>query len=111
MGIAAVAVIGLSGLGFSMMSKPGKTNDIPVQYQSDGVGPAKAAVSTAKAEAATTSASSSAPEGGFVASKQGKKYFPVNCKSAKTIKEENKVYFGTAADAENAGYEATKTCK
>lgn len=48
--------------------------------------------------------------GGFVASKNGSKYFPTSCGSAKTIKEENKVFFQSAPEAESAGYTPAKNC-
>jgi hypothetical protein len=60
---------------------------------------------------ASSTAGGSVSGGSFVASKQGKKYFPVNCGSAKTIKEENRVYFGSEVEAQQAGYERTATCK
>ncbi len=43
---------------------------------------------------------------GFVASKTGKKYYPVDSAGAKKIAEENIVTFKTAQDAEEAGYSA-----
>lgn len=43
------------------------------------------------------------------ASKRGKKYYYYNCKS--TIKESNKIYFNTDAEAQKAGYTLSKTCK
>jgi len=48
--------------------------------------------------------------GGFVASKNGSKYFPVSCGSAKTINEENKVFFQSTSEAESAGYTPAKNC-
>lgn len=54
------------------------------------------------------------PESGteklFVASKNGTKYYPSNCKSANRIKEENRVYFKTEQEAQSSGYERTSTC-
>lgn len=49
--------------------------------------------------------------GTFVASKTGKKYFPVNCAGAKRIKDQNKVTFGSSLEAEKAGYTPAKNCK
>lgn len=46
----------------------------------------------------------------FVASKNGTKYYPVNCKSADRIKEENKVYFATAEEAELEDLTPASTC-
>jgi hypothetical protein len=47
-----------------------------------------------------------AQQGQFVASKSGAKYHPVTgCSYADRIKEENRIYFNTAKEAESAGYE------
>jgi len=45
-------------------------------------------------------------KGGFVASKTGKKYYAAGSAAAKRIKEENRVEFKTAKEAEKAGYAA-----
>jgi len=54
------------------------------------------------------------PEGGgdvsFVASKNGTKYYPPNCKAADRIKEENRIYFASAINAQKAGFERTVSC-
>lgn len=47
---------------------------------------------------------------GFVASKNGTKYYPVNCSSASRINDENKVYFETEQEALDAGLEKSSTC-
>lgn len=45
------------------------------------------------------------PEGMyFVASKKGKKYYPVTSASANNLVPQNRVYFRTEEEAENAGY-------
>jgi len=46
----------------------------------------------------------------FVASKNGTKYYPVGCKSANRIKDENKIYFATAQEAELEGLTPAATC-
>lgn len=43
------------------------------------------------------------------ASKKGKKYYFSNCKSS--IKEENKIYFNSEKEAQDAGYFLSKSCK
>lgn len=50
-------------------------------------------------------------EGGYVASKSGTKYHLPWCGSAKQIKEENKIWFATKAEAEAAGYTPAANCK
>lgn len=47
----------------------------------------------------------------FVASKNGKKYYYAWCDAAKTIKEQNRVWFATKEEAEKAGYESAANCK
>ena len=48
--------------------------------------------------------------GQYVASKNGSKYYPVNCKSASRIKPENQIFFTTPSDAEQAGYSFSDQC-
>ena len=47
----------------------------------------------------------------FVASRNGKKYYYAWCESAKTIKEQNRIWFATQAEAEKAGYQPAANCK
>ncbi len=47
----------------------------------------------------------------YVASKSGTKYHLPWCGSAKRIKEENKIWFSSKAEAEAAGYEPASNCK
>ena len=99
-GVSAVGVIGLAVLGMSMFTKGGESTE-PLQREI-----------TVVSEPKTVEAASSVVETSqFVASKQGKKYFPVDCGTAKAIKEENKVYFGSEEEAKGAGYERSLTCK
>ena len=51
-------------------------------------------------------ASTAAPTEGFVASKTGKKYYPADSTNGQKIKEENRVVFASAEEAEKAGYSA-----
>ena len=47
----------------------------------------------------------------FFASSRGSKYYSIGCSGGKTLKEENKVWFSSKQEAENAGYELSSTCK
>ena len=49
-------------------------------------------------------------DGGFVASKNGSSYHLPDCPGAKQIKEENKIWFRTAADARATGYKPAGNC-
>lgn len=48
--------------------------------------------------------------GNFVASINGKAYYPKGCKSANIIKEENRIWFENAEEAEEEGYVRAKNC-
>ncbi len=105
--VAVVVIIGsVTLLGRSGQGEQGKEVK---------VGATKVVGTTEKtleeAEDGVIVSTSTAVVGKFVASKQGKKYFPVDCGSSKTIKEQNRVYFSTEAEAITAGYEKSKSCK
>ena len=52
------------------------------------------------------------PSGGqYVASKKGTKYHLPWCPGAKQMKEENKIWFASKAEAEQAGYTPASNCK
>lgn len=63
---------------------------------------------TTKAQEVAPVASSG---GEVVASKTGTKYYLPWCGTVSRIKEENKVYFASKAEAEKAGYAPAKNCK
>jgi len=47
----------------------------------------------------------------FFASSKGKKYYTTSCSAGKTIKQENRVYFITGEEAEQAGYTLSSACQ
>lgn len=66
------------------------------------------AAAVAVAGTSTTDNAVLSENGGYVASKNGSKYYLTTCKN--TIKEANKVYFKTKEDAEKAGFAPSQTC-
>jgi hypothetical protein len=46
----------------------------------------------------------------FFASSKGKKYYTISCSAGKTIKQENRIYFTTGEEAEQAGYTLSSSC-
>ena len=46
----------------------------------------------------------------FMASKNGSKYYPLDCKAGNRIKEENRIFFTSEEEAKKSGYERTVTC-
>lgn len=55
--------------------------------------------------------SSSMGEKEYVASKNGKMYYSLDCSEAKRIKAENQVWFSSKEDAEKSGFTLSPTCK
>ena len=53
----------------------------------------------------------SAALGNFVASINGQAYYPKDCAAAQRIKEENRIWFETAPEAEAEGYRPAQNCK
>lgn len=49
--------------------------------------------------------------GKYFASKIGQKYYPIGCSAGKNIKLENRIYFQTSSEAENAGFELSSSCR
>lgn len=47
----------------------------------------------------------------YVASRKGTKYHLLWCAGAKSIKEENKIYFATKEQAQKSGYSPASNCK
>lgn len=68
------------------------------------------ATTTAVASTTPPPVSLNAETAKYVGSKSGTKYHLMTCAGAKRIKEENKVFFATAADAEAAGYSPAANC-
>jgi hypothetical protein len=48
--------------------------------------------------------------GNFLASINGKAYYPKDCAAANRIKEENKIWFDTKEEAEAQGYKPAQNC-
>jgi len=53
----------------------------------------------------------SSAQGNYVASKNGKLYYPVDCASAKRIALKNRMWFATSEDAEKSGFTPSSSCK
>lgn len=50
------------------------------------------------------------PTGNFLASTNGKAYYPKDCAAARRIKEENKIWFNSKEEAEAQGYKPAQNC-
>ncbi len=66
---------------------------------------------SSEVSATKTVVATPAAAGKYVASKNGTKYYLATCSGAKRIKDENKVWFATAEDAQASGRTPASNCK
>lgn len=90
---AIVVLVGLSAFGLGRLS---------VRSAEE---PPRLVIQEASAQTATAEA-----RGSFVASATGTKYYLSSCAGAARIKEENRIYFASAQEAQAAGYEPAANC-
>lgn len=102
-----LVLVGLSAFGLGRLSVIGEQGPRLIIKLPDGTTETAAAYA---ASAPNVSAPAAKVAGEYVASKSGSKYYPVGCGAANRIKEENKVYFTSASDAQAAGYEPAANC-
>jgi hypothetical protein len=100
-------------IGEVPMTAPGPTGLPAAVLEAAG---ASGAISQAPAPAAPADIPASAPAaipagGQYVASKSGTKYYLPWCGTVSRIKDENKVWFASKADAEAAGYAPAANCQ
>ncbi len=104
--IVLVVALGAFGLG-RVSAASGQPAALRILYPDANL--AEPVASTA-AVAAAKPASVGQGSGAYVASKNGTKYYLATCSGVRRIKEGNKVYFGSSAEAVAAGYEPAANC-
>ncbi|MEJ0002200.1 MAG: hypothetical protein WDN09_03450 [bacterium] len=121
--ILIVILVGTGSFGLGRLSKDESMAGITVTYPeqtgnvlgaSDTIpASAQATLEAPKItpKASTTVGSTSAAGKPFFASKIGHKYYSIGCSGGKTIKQENRIYFSTATEAEAAGFTKSTSCK
>ena len=67
-------------------------------------------INNAPAVTQTAAVAASKDKGAYVASKSGTKYYLPSCSGVSKIKEENRVWFASVAQAQAAGYTAAANC-
>ncbi len=101
--VLIIIMVGLGSFGLGRLSKNPPKEPLKVIYEGEELNIPKPVSNVVE----TTKNSS----GGYFGSKQGTKYYPLGCSAGKTIKQENRVYFDTAEDAEKTGYSLSTSCK
>jgi hypothetical protein len=103
---AILVLVAVAAFGLGRLSAAPGHQALRILYPN-----AQLATPTAARVGEPAPASAKTAEGGsFVASKNGAKYYLTTCSGAGRIKDENKVYFASAAAAKAAGYEPAVGC-
>jgi hypothetical protein len=103
-----VILVGLGAFGLGRLSAPSHE---PVALKI--IYPEAQAAAAVQAAPPSSVKAVGEPGGGgglYVASKSGTKYYLTSCSGASRIKEENRVYFDSAAQAAAAGYGPAANC-
>lgn len=112
--ICVLVFVGLGAFGLGRLSAGSNTTVEPVRILDANVGSSSVGLgnitnnlSTINTRASNTSVS----VGAYIASKNGKLYYTVDCSGAKRIKKENQVWFMTESDAQKSGFTRSTACK
>ena len=93
--VLIIVLVGLSGFGLGRLSVDDNSGS-PIEITRS---------------ASVVQSNAQATDGSFVGSKNGSVYHFPWCSGAQRIKEENKVWFTSKADAESKGYRPAANCK
>ena len=112
---ASTASFGLGVLSGRDMNSKGREDSFHIETTSTTTGAllgASALIATQQTLPATSVRQPNAPatSGAYVASKTGTKYYLPTCSGAKRIKDSNRVWFSSKADAQASGRTAASHC-
>lgn len=110
--VTIVILVGLGSFQLGRLSKENSSEGLKLeytdQYQSiNGINQTANVISKIPGDEHPDSNSS---EKTYFASNRGSKYYSLSCSAGKTIKQENRVYFATGEEAEQAGYTLSSSC-
>ena len=108
MTVFIVILVGLGSFGLGRLSKNNPNEGLKIEYRDQGASGVLATESSQyvpqlKPDNTTT-------DKAFFASSRGTKYYPLGCSAGQNIKQENRIYFNTAEEAEKAGYSLSSSC-
>lgn len=109
--VLIVILVGLGAFELGRLSKQTNTNSLKIDYTGQEASLIVPTIAKSSISSTTSGGSLNSSSGEYFASKRGKKYYPINCSAGKTIKQENRIYFSTTAQAETAGYTLSGSCE
>ena len=109
-----VILVGFASFGLGRLSKNNQNSGIEIEYlnqtTSQTTNQEANVISSLEKESKTIFETTTTGKA-FFASNRGKKYYSIGCSGGKTIKQENRIYFNTEAEAISAGYSKSTSCK
>ena len=108
--VIIVVLVGLGSFELGRLSKNSSNAGIKIEYQNKIINQEANVVSATENILKPTFDTKSTGKT-FFASNRGSKYYSLGCSGGKTIKQENRIYFTTSAEAETAGYELSSSCR
>lgn len=113
--ILTVLIVIFVGTGSFFLGRLSKVEngELKVEYPSIQANLSQIGTNTGQNTTNTTvqTATTTKQNGNYFASSRGKKYYTISCSAGKTIKQENRIYFATSAEAEKAGYTLSSSCQ
>ena len=109
MTVIIVIMVGLGSFGLGRLSKNAPNPGLKIEYR-DQSGNAIGSVDTPQYKPQLNTASANTSGKNFFGSSRGTKYYSLGCSAGQNIKQENRVYFDTALEAEKAGYTLSTSC-
>ncbi len=99
--VLIVILVGLGSFQLGRLSKEDSSEGLKLDYTS---------TNQPKELNQTANVISTISDKNYFASSRGSKYYSLSCSAGKTIKQENRVYFTTGEEAEQAGYTLSSSC-
>ena len=113
MTIAIVILVGISSFFLGRLSNQTTTSGLKIEnigLQASAIGANRSNNEQISLNPSISDKTNKDSRGSYFASKKGKKYYPNGCSAGKTIKQENRIYFSTTTEAENAGFTLSGSC-
>ena len=103
--VIIVILVGLGSFELGRLSKESSSGGLKIKYPDQNTNQ-EANVVSAVPDVGRLESSGKI----FFASSRGSKYYTTSCSAGKTIKQENRVYFSTGEEAQQAGYTLSSSC-
>ncbi|MFA5778467.1 MAG: hypothetical protein WC870_03225 [Candidatus Paceibacterota bacterium] len=111
--VIIVILVGLGSFELGRLSKEANSSGIKIEYEGQQQANALSGIESNSDIFYNSQINSTISNSGknFFASSRGSKYYPIGCSAGKTIKQENRIYFTTGEEAEQAGYALSSSCQ